>query len=154
MPARELPHHQLQWLEIAMVLAGGPDILLLDEPTAGMSPDETMQTARVLQHLNRTGLTIVVVEHDIAFVREVAQRVTVLHQGRVFAEGTVDEITATRKCAASIWGGPERWRRSSPPRACASGYATGDVLQGVERRGREPARSSACSGATASARAR
>ncbi len=92
--ARELPHHQLQWLEIAMVLAAGPDILLLDEPTAGMSPEETMQTAAVLQRLNRTGLTVVVVEHDVAFVREVAQRVTVLHQGRVFAEGTVGEITA------------------------------------------------------------
>ncbi len=92
--ARELPHHRLQWLEIAMVLAGGPDILLLDEPTAGLSPEETLQTARVLQHLNQSGLTIVVVEHDIAFVREVAQRVTVLHQGRIFAEGTVDEITA------------------------------------------------------------
>ncbi len=75
----------------------GPTILLLDEPTAGMSPDETMQTARVLQHLNRSGLTIVVVEHDVAFVREVAQRVTVLHQGRVFAEGTVDEITADQE---------------------------------------------------------
>jgi branched-chain amino acid transport system ATP-binding protein len=94
LPARELPHHQLQWLEIAMVLAAGPDILLLDEPTAGMSPDETMQTARVLQHLNRAGLTIVVVEHDIAFVREVAQSVTVLHQGRIFAEGSVADITA------------------------------------------------------------
>ncbi len=93
-PARELPHHQLQWLEIAMVLAAGPEILLLDEPTAGMSPDETMQTARVLQHLNETGLTIIVVEHDIAFVREVAERVTVLHQGRIFAEGSVGEITA------------------------------------------------------------
>ena len=80
-----------------MVLASGPSILLLDEPTAGMSPDETMQTARVLQHLNRLGLTIVVVEHDVAFVREVAQRVTVLHQGRVFAEGTVDEITTNQE---------------------------------------------------------
>jgi branched-chain amino acid transport system ATP-binding protein len=93
-PARELPHHRLQWLEIAMVLAGGPDIVLLDEPTAGLSPEETLQTARVLQHLNRSGLTVVVVEHDIAFVREVAQAVTVLHQGRIFAEGTVDQITA------------------------------------------------------------
>lgn len=93
-PARELPHHQLQWLEIAMVLAAGPDILLLDEPTAGMSPEETMQTARVLKHLNAGGLTIIVVEHDIAFVREVAQAVTVLHQGRVFAEGSVQDITA------------------------------------------------------------
>jgi branched-chain amino acid transport system ATP-binding protein len=92
-PARELPHHQLQWLEIAMALASGPDILLLDEPTAGMSPDETLQTARVLKHLNGEGLTIVVVEHDIAFVREAARVVTVLHQGRVFAEGSVAEIT-------------------------------------------------------------
>jgi len=93
-PARELPHHQLQWLEIAMVLAGGPDVLLLDEPTAGMSPEESWQTARLLKHLNADGLTIVVVEHDIAFVREVAQVVTVLHQGRVLAEGSVAEITA------------------------------------------------------------
>jgi branched-chain amino acid transport system ATP-binding protein len=92
--ARELPHHKLQWLEILMVLAAGPEVLLLDEPTAGMSPEETMQTARVLQRLNGMGLTIVVVEHDIAFVREVAQTVTVLHQGRVFAQGTIGEITA------------------------------------------------------------
>jgi branched-chain amino acid transport system ATP-binding protein len=93
MPAKELPHHRLQWLEIAMVLAAGPDIVLLDEPTAGMSTDETLHTGAVLKHLNASGLTIVVVEHDVAFVRDVAQRVTVVHQGRVFAEGTVDEIT-------------------------------------------------------------
>ena len=77
-----------------MALAGGPEVLLLDEPTAGMSPDETMQTAQALRDLNRRGLTIVVVEHDIAFVREVAETVTVLHQGRIFAEGTIDEITS------------------------------------------------------------
>jgi branched-chain amino acid transport system ATP-binding protein len=94
MPAKELPHHQLQWLEIAMVLAAGPDIVLLDEPTAGMSIDETLQTGAVLKHLNAGGLTIVVVEHDVAFVRDVAQRITVVHQGRVFAEGSVAEITA------------------------------------------------------------
>lgn len=93
MPAKELPHHKLQWLEIAMVLAAGPDIVLLDEPTAGMSTGETLQTGAVLKHLNASGLTIVVVEHDVAFVRDVAQRVTVMHQGRVFAEGTVHEIT-------------------------------------------------------------
>jgi branched-chain amino acid transport system ATP-binding protein len=93
LPARELPHHKLQWLEIVMVLAIGPDILLLDEPTAGMSPEETLQTARVLRSLNERGLTIVVVEHDIAFVREVAEVVTVLHQGKVFLEGSVDTVT-------------------------------------------------------------
>ena len=76
-----------------MVLAAGPDIVLLDEPTAGMSTEETLQTGTVLKHLNSRGLTIVVVEHDVAFVRDVAQRITVMHQGRVFAEGTVDEIT-------------------------------------------------------------
>ena len=93
-PARELPHHKLQWLEIAIVLASGPSVLLLDEPTAGMSPDETRQTAEALRRLNGDGLTIVIIEHDIAFVREIARLVTVLHQGRIFAEGTVADITA------------------------------------------------------------
>ncbi len=92
--AREIPHHQRQWLEILMVLAGGPRIVLLDEPTAGMSPEETSHTAKVLRHLNGAGLTIVVVEHDIAFVREVADRVTVMHYGRIFADGPLAEVTA------------------------------------------------------------
>ena len=92
--AANIPHHKRQWLEIAMVLAGGPDLLLLDEPTAGMAPEETGNTAAVLRDLNRTGLTILVVEHDMAFVRKIARRVTVLHQGRVFADGTIDEVTA------------------------------------------------------------
>jgi branched-chain amino acid transport system ATP-binding protein len=94
MQAAKIPHHKRQWLEIAMVLAGGPDLLLLDEPTAGMAPEETGHTAAVLRDLNRTGLTILVVEHDMAFVRDIARRVTVLHQGRVFADGTMDEVTA------------------------------------------------------------
>ena len=92
--AREIPHHRRQWLEILMVLAGGPRVVLLDEPTAGMSPEETSHTAQVLRHLNATGLTIVVVEHDIAFVREVAERVTVMHYGRIFADGPLAEVTA------------------------------------------------------------
>lgn len=92
--ASRLPHHELQWLEICMALRPGPRVLLLDEPTAGMSPTETMRTAEILKELNRAGLAIVVVEHDIAFVRAAAQTVTVLHQGAVFAEGTVGEITA------------------------------------------------------------
>jgi len=94
--AANIPHHKRQWLEIAMALAGGPDLLLLDEPTAGMAPEETGNTAAVLRDLNRTGLTILVVEHDMAFVRGVARRVTVMHQGRVFADGTIDEVTARR----------------------------------------------------------
>jgi ABC-type branched-subunit amino acid transport system ATPase component len=93
-PASELAHHQRQWLEILMVLAGGPRVLLLDEPTAGMAPEETSHTARVLRHLNATGLTIVVVEHDIGFVREVAERVIVMHYGRIFADGSLAEVTS------------------------------------------------------------
>ena len=92
--AAELAHNRLQWLEIAMVLVSYPKLILLDEPTAGMSPEETQQTAKVLKHLNSTGLTIVVVEHDMSFVKDVAQTVTVLHQGQIFAEGSVAEITA------------------------------------------------------------
>jgi branched-chain amino acid transport system ATP-binding protein len=92
-PAGELPHHKLQWLEMSMVLGGFPETVLIDEPTAGMSREETNRTAEVLQRLNETGLTIVVVEHDIHFVKSVAQKVTVLHQGRVFIEGGLAEVT-------------------------------------------------------------
>lgn len=92
-PVREIAHHKRQWLEMLMVLAGGPRLVLLDEPTAGMSPEETSQTAGLLRQLNESGLSIIVVEHDIAFVRELAGRVIVLHQGRVFADGSVEEVT-------------------------------------------------------------
>ena len=77
-----------------MVLAGFPDLLLIDEPTAGMSRDETDRTVEILKQLNDHGLTIVVVEHDMHFVKSIAQKVTVLHQGRIFMEGNVADITA------------------------------------------------------------
>lgn len=92
--AGELPHHKLQWLAISMVLAGFPDTVLIDEPTAGMSRDETDRTVEVLKQLNDNGLTIVVVEHDMHFVKSIAQKVTVLHQGRIFMEGNVADVTA------------------------------------------------------------
>ncbi len=92
--AAELSHNQLQWLEIAMVLVGYPNLILLDEPAAGMASEETLRTAKVLKHLNSTGLTTVVVEHDMAFVKDAAQTVTVLHQGKIFAEGSVADIIA------------------------------------------------------------
>jgi len=92
--ASELPHHKLQWLAITTVLAGFPDTVLIDEPTAGMSRDETDRTVQVLKQLNGHGLTIVVVEHDMHFVKSAAQIVTVLHQGRIFMEGNVADVTA------------------------------------------------------------
>jgi urea transport system ATP-binding protein len=109
LPARELPHHQLQWLEICMALRRGPDVLLLDEPTAGMSPGETMFTADVLKTLCRDGLALIVVEHDVAFVRKVAETVTVLHQGAVFAEGPVEAVTQ-REDVRQIYLGRTRER--------------------------------------------
>lgn len=96
-PAGELPHSHQQWLEICLALATEPDLLLLDEPTAGMTPEETELTAQFVVNLNRQGLTLLVVEHDMAFVRYIAQWVTVLHYGRIFTEGSLDQIEANHE---------------------------------------------------------
>jgi branched-chain amino acid transport system ATP-binding protein len=90
--AANLSHGQQQWLEIAMAVALQPSMLLLDEPTAGMSPEETFKTGELVKKLNASGMTIVVIEHDMAFVRQIAKRVTVLHFGQVFDEGSLDDI--------------------------------------------------------------
>lgn len=92
MPAGALSHGQQQWLEIGMAVGVEPTLLLLDEPTAGMSPDETRRTGDMLHELNRRGITILAVEHDMAFVEQIATGVTVLHFGRIFAEGSIAEI--------------------------------------------------------------
>ena len=93
-PAGILSHGQQQWLEIGMALALQPALLLLDEPTAGMSPVETERTGDMIKRLNTQGMTMLVVEHDMTFVRQIAQRITVLHLGRVFAQGRTDTIIA------------------------------------------------------------
>jgi ABC-type branched-subunit amino acid transport system ATPase component len=90
--AGELSHGDQQVLEIAMALASGPSILLLDEPAAGLSREETQRTASMVRGIARDGVTVLVTEHDMAFVRELDAPVTVLHQGRVFAEGSLAEI--------------------------------------------------------------
>jgi branched-chain amino acid transport system ATP-binding protein len=89
--AADLSHGQQQWLEIGVALMGRPTLLLLDEPTAGMSPHETAATADLLRDLT-TGTTTVIVEHDLAFVRRIADVITVMHRGQAVAEGTPDEI--------------------------------------------------------------
>ena len=91
-PAKNLTHVQKQWLEICLALATKPSLLLLDEPTAGMTPEETRQTAELIKKLTMNGLTVIVVEHDMEFVRQVAEQVTVMHQGRVFTEGPLSWI--------------------------------------------------------------
>jgi branched-chain amino acid transport system ATP-binding protein len=93
-PAIQLSHAEKQWLEISLALATTPRLLLLDEPTVGMTAGDVSETARILKGLARDGLTILVVEHDMEFVRQVADRVTVMHQGKVFAQGSIAEIEA------------------------------------------------------------
>ena len=91
--AADLSHGQQQWLEIGVALMAKPRLLLLDEPTAGMSPRETAATAALLRQAT-AGTTTVIVEHDLAFVRRIADVVTVMHRGQAVAQGTPDEIAA------------------------------------------------------------
>lgn len=94
-PAGELSHGQKQWLEIAMLLAQDPKLLLVDEPAAGMSPEERDHTTEILRDAARTR-AVVVVEHDMDFVRKLDCKVTVLHEGSVLAEGSLDHVTANQ----------------------------------------------------------
>jgi urea transport system ATP-binding protein len=92
-PAGVLSHGQKQWLEIGMLLVQKPSLLLLDELVAGMSPSERMATGELLQQLAHDH-TLVVIEHDMAFLRRFATAVTVLHEGRVLSEGSVEQVQA------------------------------------------------------------
>jgi urea transport system ATP-binding protein len=94
--AGSLSHGQKQWLEIGMLLAQDPKLLLVDEPVAGMTDAETRQTAELLKEINRDR-TVVVVEHDMTFVRDLGVRVTVLHEGTVIAEGSIDQVSANER---------------------------------------------------------
>lgn len=95
-PARDLSHGQKQWLEIGMVLLTEPDVVLLDEPTAGMTLAETAKTANLIRSVLQ-GRTTIVIEHDIAFIRELGARITVLYRGKVMCEGSFDEIAADQE---------------------------------------------------------
>jgi urea transport system ATP-binding protein len=91
--ARDLSHGQKQWLEIGMLLVQDPKLLLVDEPAAGMTDAETMETAALLRSIAGAH-TVVVVEHDMEFVRALGCKVTVLHEGSVLAEGSIDHVSA------------------------------------------------------------
>ena len=94
--AGELSHGQKQWLEIGMLLAQRPKLLLVDEPAAGMTPEEREKTTAILVEAAKTR-AIVVVEHDMEFVRRLNCRVTVLHEGSVLAEGSLDHVTSNQE---------------------------------------------------------
>ena len=93
--AATLSHGQQQWLEIAMALAGKPRLLLLDEPTGGMSLEERRVTGELLQPI-KAQCSLVIVEHDLDFIRDICDRLTVLDQGRVLESGTVPEIQSSK----------------------------------------------------------
>ncbi|RUW47463.1 urea ABC transporter ATP-binding protein UrtD [Mesorhizobium sp. M1A.F.Ca.ET.072.01.1.1] len=94
--AANLSHGQKQWLEIGMLLAQDPKLLLVDEPVAGMTDAETEETARLLKDIARDH-SVVVVEHDMHFVRELGVKVTCLHEGSVLSEGTLDFVSADER---------------------------------------------------------
>lgn len=94
--AGSLSHGQKQWLEIGMLLAQDPKLLLVDEPAAGMTDDETAETAKLLRDIAESH-AVVVVEHDMTFVRDLDVRVTVLHEGSVLAEGSLDQVSADER---------------------------------------------------------
>jgi urea transport system ATP-binding protein len=91
--AGNLSHGQRQWLEIGMLLAQDPKLLLVDEPAAGMTDEETAETAKLLKRIAATH-SVIVVEHDMTFVRDLDVKVTVLHEGSVLAEGSLDHVSA------------------------------------------------------------
>jgi urea transport system ATP-binding protein len=94
--AGSLSHGQKQWLEIGMLLAQDPKLLLVDEPVAGMTDVETHQTAELLKQINKDH-TVMVVEHDMTFLRELGVKVTCLHEGSVLAEGNIDQVSSNER---------------------------------------------------------
>ena len=101
--AAQLSHGQTQWLEIALILAQDPALILMDEPTAGMTAHETNMTAELFNRL-RGKHTLIVVEHDMGFVRDIAETISVMHQGKLLAQGTADEISEDAKVREAYLG--------------------------------------------------
>ena len=120
--AGSLSHGQKQWLEIGMLLAQDPKLLLVDEPVAGMTDVETQQTAELLKEINRDH-TVVVVEHDMAFVRELGVKVTCLHEGRCWRKARSIRSRRTSAWSKCIWE-DERIASRRLGRACRDPTAT------------------------------
>jgi ABC-type uncharacterized transport system ATPase subunit len=113
--ARELSHGQKQWLALGMALAMRPKLLLLDEPTAGMSSEETRLTTEIIRASNAQGSAVVVIEHDMAFVRELRAPVIVLHLGRIFFRGTFSEVEENEEVRHLYLGTRNRFKSSDLP---------------------------------------
>jgi len=102
-PADTLSHGERQWLEMAMLVASNPKLLLLDEPTTGMTEDGKRRTADLIQRIAKNH-TVLLVEHDMHVVRQIAKKVTVMHQGQVLAEGSLADVVANEMVKAVYLG--------------------------------------------------
>jgi urea transport system ATP-binding protein len=102
-PADTLSHGERQWLELGMLIASNPKLLLLDEPTTGMTEEGKFKTAELIQRIAQSH-TVLLVEHDMHIVRQIARKVTVLHQGQVLAEGSLAEVVANETVRAVYLG--------------------------------------------------
>ena len=116
-PAAVLSHGQKQWLEIGMLLVQRPKLVLLDEPVAGMSGSERQATGELLQEL-AADHTVVVIEHDMAFLRRFARSVTVLHEGKILSEGSVDHVQGDPR-VREVYLGRARDERSGAVEVCS-----------------------------------
>ena len=126
-PAGSLSHGQKQWLEIGMLLVGRPRLLLLDEPVAGMSAEERLATGALIETIAER-CTIVIVEHDMEFLRRFARRVTVMHEGKVVSEGSVDHVRAD-PLVQEVYLGRSRDRRGhGSGRATDAGRPTTEAV--------------------------
>jgi branched-chain amino acid transport system ATP-binding protein len=105
-PAETLSHGDQRKLEVGIALATDPDLILFDEPTAGMSPEETEATTELIQRLaSEESLTVVITEHDIDMILSIADDITVLHQGQIIKEGSPEEITGSERVQEVYLGG-------------------------------------------------
>ncbi len=94
--AGDLSHGKKQWLDIALSTLSMPDLVFLDEPTAGLSFEETEITGKIIKKLNKQGMTFIIVGHDMHFVKQIATKVSVLHLGKMFTEGSVSEVLSDK----------------------------------------------------------
>ncbi|HEY9628364.1 MAG TPA: urea ABC transporter ATP-binding protein UrtD [Coleofasciculaceae cyanobacterium] len=126
MKANLLSHGEKQWLEIGMLVAQSPDLLLVDEPVAGLTDEETERTGELLISLAQSH-SIIVIEHDMEFVRQIARQVTVLHQGSVLCEGTIDEVQNDPK-VIEVYLGKEETQHEDDMRPMSYPVSTEDAI--------------------------